>query len=179
MVQKVRRWASHEPILRQHRGRRILHSLIQNAADNQWLLFRAQRRFDEIEWHIDDLHADCWPPEYTQKFSLFQRYLGAAERAFYRALQVLEKYRKDHATLDQRAAEHEARLELTAAKAENVKADTAKTESIRELLKILQTADVAPKDSAAGYALPPNIKKRLEKCLSGPEYIESGSRPAN
>ncbi len=153
----------------------ILNSLIQNAADNQWLLFRAQRRFDEIEWRIDDLHAACWPPEFTQKFSLFQRYLGTAERAFYKALQVLEKYCKDHATLDQRTAEHKSHLELTAAKVENVKARTAKLHGTSEVQQGLlpELNSAAPKYSGSSSALPTSLRNKVSD-LPNDEYLIPG-----
>ncbi len=151
----------------------ILLALIQNAADNQWLLFRAQRRFDEIEWQIDGFHAASWPPEYTQRFSLFQRYLGTAERAFYKALQILEKYCKDNVTRDERTAEHDSRLELTAAKVENVKAHTAKTEGIRELQTILiKEVNIAHRLTGPGGPLPPNVGRRLASLLHN-EYLST------
>ncbi len=152
----------------------ILLALIQNAADNQWLLFRAQRRFDEIEWQIDGFHAASWPPEYTQRFSLFQRDLRTAERAFYKAMQVLEKYCKDHVTLDQRTAEHKSRLELTAAKVENVKAHTAKTKGAGELQKIL-LAEVSGSHNYSGSSASPtaNLRKKVADVLND-KYLKPG-----
>jgi hypothetical protein len=74
----------------------VFLSLALQAAEKQWLLLRAQNRFDETQQFLYNEQPECriWNEEQCKLHEKFQRYLTTAERAFDRAFQNVERLRR-------------------------------------------------------------------------------------
>jgi hypothetical protein len=74
----------------------VFLSLAVQAAEKQWLLLRAQKRFDEVQQFLYDAQPECrlWNEEQCKLHDKFQRYLTTAERAFDRAFRNAEHLRR-------------------------------------------------------------------------------------
>jgi hypothetical protein len=74
----------------------VFLSRVVQAAEKQWLLLRAQRRFDEVQQFLYDAQPECrlWNEEQCKLHDKFQRYLTTAERAFDRAFRNAEHLRR-------------------------------------------------------------------------------------
>ncbi|HEY1949355.1 MAG TPA: hypothetical protein VGG97_20275 [Bryobacteraceae bacterium] len=74
----------------------VFLSLAVRAAEKQWLLLRAQKRFDEVQQFLYDAQPECrlWNEEQCKLHDKFQRYLTTAERAFDRAFRNAEHLRR-------------------------------------------------------------------------------------
>jgi hypothetical protein len=74
----------------------VFLSLALQAAEKQWLLLRAQKRFDEVQQFLYAAQPECrlWDEEQCKLHDRFQRYLTTAERAFDRAFHNAERLRR-------------------------------------------------------------------------------------
>jgi hypothetical protein len=86
-------------------------ALVYDGAVAQWLLLRARRRYYEAEWSIYSEQCDPmkWTDTHHQKIERFTRYRTTAERAFTRALNNVERLRKNRLQEADRALRHEQR----------------------------------------------------------------------
>lgn len=84
-------------------------ALVYDAAVSHWLLLRARRRYYEAEWSVCSEQPDAmqWTDHHHQKIERFTRYRTTAERSFTRALNNVERLRKNRLQEAHRISQHE------------------------------------------------------------------------
>lgn len=92
----------------------VARTLVYEAAVAHWLLLRARRRYNEAEWSIyseqsGPMGKTEWTDAQHQKIERFTRYRTTAERAFTRALNNLERLRKNRLQEADRSLRHQQR----------------------------------------------------------------------
>ncbi|HTU46008.1 MAG TPA: hypothetical protein VMF91_13145 [Bryobacteraceae bacterium] len=92
----------------------VARTLVYEAAVAQWFLLRARRRYNEAEWSIYSEQSGPegkkeWTDSQHQKLERFTRYRTTAERAFTRALNNLERLRKNRLQEADRSLRHQQR----------------------------------------------------------------------
>lgn len=103
-------------------------ALVYDAAVAHWLLLRARRRYYEAEWsvHAEQPDAMQWGEQHHQKIERFTRYRTAAERSFTRAVNNVERLRKNRFQEAARLRQHELKAAQIESRRMREAADAAK-----------------------------------------------------
>jgi hypothetical protein len=115
-------------------------TLVQLVIDAEWLLRRAQRRYEEAEMAYVNKPVTEWSEDDHKMLDRFQRYRTSWERSFSRSFAALERYRKDS------GKELRMRIrEATDAELNHIAEETAKEKEARaeERLRLVKTSDAA------------------------------------
>ncbi len=184
--------------------------LVEQVIWNSWLMKRATRRAMDTEGAVAGGEGQCeaadWSEAQEHKLQLMQRYKTAAERAFYKSLEVLRKVRKDHLNFEltilkltkeneefrgREKAREEARErqpEASSAKPKKKEklavleqwADISTNEAGRTVTKLVPSNDELQKEASKMKREPDLVYRRL--FFAGPvpaEYRWTTERPAD
>jgi hypothetical protein len=136
----------------------VFLSLAVQAAEKQWLLLRAQKRFDEVQQLLYDAQPECrlWNEEQCKLHDKFQRYLTTAERAFDRAFRNAEHLRR--VALRQHDVDFKENLELRrfALKEEKNEFEITLLQAKTEVCNAKSAALKTPGSPRRSQAVPPS-----------------------
>jgi hypothetical protein len=158
--------------------------LVLQAAEAQWLLLRARRRYNENEQklYIEQRDPILWNEQQQKQFDRFTRYRTTAERAFQRALRAVEDLRRQRSleaarfrTAELRAQEIELQRQKQSEPTPRASSVTGKTaRKIAPPLPLEQWVQVTVEDGKPVTKLyPPNdvLLKKVQKMDSPPELV--------
>jgi hypothetical protein len=150
--------------------------LVLQAAEAQWLLLRARRRYNENEQklYIEQRDPLLWNEQQQTQFDRFTRYRTTAERAFQRALRLVEDLRRQRSLETARMAHAEFRMMELERKSKPAETKSSKKKAGPPPPPLEQWVEVSIEDGNPVTKLyPPNqeLLKEVQKMDSPPDLV--------
>ncbi len=147
-------------------------ALVYDAAVSHWLLLRARRRYYEAEWSLYSEQPDAmqWSDPQHQKIERFTRYRTTAERSFTRALNNVERLRKNRLQEAHRDAQHE--WKAAEIESRRISALTANPQTASRKQDTRATESDAPKATAEEIFPAHNPAKKQRKIVTLEQWVE-------
>lgn len=144
------------------------HALVYDAAVSHWLLLRARRRFYQAEWSISSEQPDPlqWTDRHHQTLDRFTRYRTTAERSFTRALNNLERLRKNRL----QEADRLFRRDLLAMQIESRRAKEDAARLAKESQRVAKPAK-SPEPAPEKFFNAQNSPKKHKKIVTLEQWV--------